>query len=69
VFSRTGCRLRPQLPGGPSNTPAHGVPHDRQWPLSSRFHSVKSYQSRPITAPPQPVQNVVPVRWSWILPH
>jgi len=44
--NRAGTRLAPQVPGGPSNTPAHGVAQEVQWPSSVRFHSESMYQSR-----------------------
>ena len=44
-----GCRRRPHVPGGPSNTPAHGVPQASQRPSPVRFQRVRSYQSRPIS--------------------
>lgn len=53
---RRGWRLLPQVPGGPSITPAKRAPQFVQWPVSSRFHSDSRYQSRPITTCPQPVQ-------------
>jgi hypothetical protein len=50
--SRIGCRLAPQSPGLASNTPAQGVPQDEHLPSAVKFHSVNSYQSRPINAVP-----------------
>ncbi len=45
---RTGIRLRPQSPGGPSKTPTSGVSQNLHRPRSLRFQSVKLYQSRQI---------------------
>ncbi len=50
---RTGRRFAPHEPGRPSNTPAHRVPQNRQWPSSVRFQSLKTYQSRPMSFSPQ----------------
>jgi len=50
---RTGGRFAPHEPGRPSNTPAHRVPQNRQWPSSVRFQSLKTYQSRPMSFSPQ----------------
>ena len=41
-------------PGVASKAPAHGVPQARQWPEGERAQAVSSYQSRPISAAPQP---------------
>ena len=56
----TGKRLGPQVPAGPSNTPAHAIPHPRQQPSSVRFHSPSTYQSRAIRSDPHPWQYVLP---------
>jgi NSS family neurotransmitter:Na+ symporter len=46
---RTGSRFWPQSPGGPLNTPAHGVPHLVQRPSSVRCQALITYQSRATT--------------------
>lgn len=64
----TARRFRPQSPGGPSKTPAHGVPQFRQRPSPVKFQAVISYQSRPIARAPQPWQWVLSASSSWTLP-
>ena len=49
---RTGSRCGPHLPGCASKTPAQGVWHFEQRPWLSRFHSSRTYQSRPISRVP-----------------
>jgi hydroxymethylpyrimidine kinase/phosphomethylpyrimidine kinase len=56
---RTGTRRAPHSPGGPSKTPAQGVPQARQHPSSVRPHPVSSYQSRPMSSASQAWQRVL----------
>ena len=48
----TGWRLQPQVPGAASNTPGMRVPQPAHappvFPTGVTFHSLSSYQSRPI---------------------
>ena len=57
--SRTGRRLAPQSPGGPSNTPGTVVPHSRQRPSSVTRYSPSTYQSRSTSRMPHPLQYVL----------
>ncbi len=54
--SRTGTRVAPQEPAGPSNTPGSCSPHVSQRPPSSRWYSPSVYQSRSISRVPHPAQ-------------
>src|SRR5262249_26850601 len=49
----SGRRCRPQLPGGPSKTPAQAVAQFGQRPPRVRFQDVIAYQSRPVSRDPQ----------------
>jgi hypothetical protein len=46
-------RRRPHRPAVASNTPLQCAPHVPHLPSAERFHTVMSYQSRPISVDPQ----------------
>src|SRR5262245_15434143 len=52
----TGWRRAPQRPGLAAKTPGQGAPQARQLPSAVSVQVPSSYQSRPISAAPQPAQ-------------